>query len=842
MKLHFLGGANEVGASCTLIEMEGHRVLVDAGIRMGARSGEHLPNLSILDEVGPPEEVLVTHAHTDHTGALPVVAGARPGGAAIRCTAATKAITRVLLSDAVKIMGLREQAEGELPLYPAEAADGALARMRDVSWLTTVPICSGGLSATWIPSGHILGAGSIFIEGQKESVLMTGDVSVANQRTIPGMVIPHCRPDVVVMESTYGNRQHADRVQQEASLATRVAAVVEDGGKVLIPAFAVGRAQEVILILSRAMRRGEIPSFPVFVDGMVRSVNAVYAAFQDDLSPAIRRQVARGDDPFYGEWVGAVSSSGDREKILAGPPCCVVASSGMLIGGASSYYAERMVEDPDNLIAITGYQDEESPGRALLDLASTDGDRELVLNGTRTPVACKVETYSLSAHADAGELTALARRLGPASVYLVHGDSEARNALASQIDAAVRDGVVLPDNGLAYEVETREGRSRGYGRRVPRQGIAGGRPLALENVVEIRAYLEETGGREPFRVQELAEVWFGSSLNEEDVHAVGSVLKEGQHAFVPDSRRPFLFRFAQQPSPSSDGRMEMNQARERIVSSFPDQAGLIRCSAHVDQGVYELAVHFPDSFLETYAEALARVEEETGWQIRVRSTPHQGRLFEEAYRVLPVGVTARKAPALRLDSKEVVVAVDLTVDARAAFPDSANTASEAFERTTGFRLSLVDPVSTQGGRPAKAPSGAMEINRAYGVIRERFGGLPHQPYRVGLKSGDGSPYIEAAFISREVGERYRDLLDEVQGEIGYEIRVRPSANQEQIGAEARRATPDGWGVRGVPQIHTGESRVVVQVIHEPPASERASLSASFESTTGFAISWEVTDQ
>ena len=214
---------------------------------------------------------------------------------------------------------------------------------------------------------------------------MTGDVSVANQLTIPGMVVPQCRPDVMVMESTYGNRQHADRAQQEAALALRVAEVIEAGGKVLVPAFAVGRSQEVILILARAMRRKQIPEFPVFVDGMVRSVNAVYSAFGDDLAPQVRRRAERDEDIFYSDTVGAVSSPADRHQVLSGPPCCIVASSGMLIGGASSFYAERLAGDAGNLIAITGYQDEESPGRALLDLmqAKDSEERALMLNGQR---------------------------------------------------------------------------------------------------------------------------------------------------------------------------------------------------------------------------------------------------------------------------------------------------------------------------------------------------------------------------------------------------------------------------------------------------------------------------
>ena len=155
--------------------------------------------------------------------------------------------------------------------------------------------------------------------------------------------------------------------------------MIEEGGKVLIPAFAVGRAQEVILILSQAMRKKQIPAFNVFVDGMVRSVNTAYGAFPDDLAPPFRRRVLKGEDPFYSETVVPVSVPGERDQVLSGDPCCIVASSGMLIGGASSYYAEKMAPDGENLIAITGYQDEEAPGRALLDLAQASDSTDRVL-------------------------------------------------------------------------------------------------------------------------------------------------------------------------------------------------------------------------------------------------------------------------------------------------------------------------------------------------------------------------------------------------------------------------------------------------------------------------------
>jgi Cft2 family RNA processing exonuclease len=842
MKLHFLGGANEVGASCTLLEIEGQRVLIDAGIRMGAPQGSHLPNFSVLDDVGRPDEVLITHAHTDHTGALPVLASALDAGTRLLCTPATKAITRVLLSDAVKIMSIKEEGEGELPLYPPEAADAVLARMQDVPWLTTVPICDGNLKATWIPSGHILGAASIYIEGKNESVLMSGDVSVANQRTIPGMTVPHCQPDVIVLESTYGNRQHADREQQERALVDKVAAVIERKGKVLIPAFAVGRSQEVILILAKAMREKVIPPFPVFVDGMVRSVNAVYAEFGEELANPVRKRVARGEDPFYNEWIGAISVPADRERVLAGPPCCIVASSGMLIGGASSFYAERLVSDPKNLIAITGYQDEESPGRALLDLTrkTAPEDRVLMINGERKTVSCAVESYSLSAHADGGELAALVRCLGPRAVCLVHGDPDARGALAESLDPLLRDGVHMPDNGGTFSLEPGESRKpTRYGRSIPRGGIGGGDAPESSSLTVIHDYLQETGSRGPLRIQEISEVWFGNEGADVDrVEAFRKLLKDNHDAFRPDFRRPYLFHLNTSEPSGADGRMEMNAARDRIVSALPEAAGLIRCSAHVDDGVYELAVHFPDVTRVRFAEALAQLETETGWSLKVRDTPHQARLFEEAIDCLPESAEMVKAPALRVERKEVLVIVSVPADARPEWKKVETKACALFTERTGYSLILSDAANPQKPVESSTPKGALEINKAYGVIAEAFSGEPHAPYRVGMKPDPEGAYVDATFISPMVGARYQEKLDALSKETGWAIRVRQSANQEQIAMEARRITPKTCQTRGAAKFYPTELRVVVPVQKLPRSVDRTKLIADFEALTGCKIDWE----
>ena len=452
MHVHFLGGANEVGASSTLITIEGRRILVDAGIRMNSTPDKQLPDFSDLDVI---DAVLLTHAHTDHTGALPILMRDYvPTSVKVYCTAVTKAITRVLLEDNANRLE-REKQEDKPPQYTLDDVTSKLSCIEEVSCCKSVPICDGILTATWIPAGHILGAAMIYIEGERESILMTGDVSVTNQLSIPGIAdkLPY-QPDVMVMESTYGNDQHTDRTEQEAKLVQDVANTISAGGKVLIPVFAVGRSQEVILILKRAMECGQIPEFPLYVDGMVRKVNEIYERFFHELSPDLQNRIKPGEALFYSNMVKKVESKDERSCILSGDPCCIVASSGMLKGGISSYYAKQLVRAPKNLIAITGYQAKGTPGDELLKLSEENESKERVwpLSDEKSvPVRCRVERYLLSAHADRDQLTQLVSQVQPRKLFLVHGDAKAREELKQTIQKmspAVE--VELPRNGDSY--------------------------------------------------------------------------------------------------------------------------------------------------------------------------------------------------------------------------------------------------------------------------------------------------------------------------------------------------------------------------------------------------------
>ena len=507
MNITPLGGANEVGASCTLDEINEQRILVDAGIRQNVEPDKQLPDLDLLDKLGMPDAFLLTHAHTDHTGALPALVSRLPADVMGYCTLATKAITRVLLEDS-RDRANRDIQEGKQPLFTPEAIDKALdylGFMETVQWNTRVEI-RDGVTAQWIPAGHILGAAMILIEGGQERILMTGDVSVTDQKTIPGMPmselnLPH-RPDVMVMESTYGYRQHTDRAAEERQLVSDIAKIINAGGKALIPVFAIGRSQEVILILKHAMESGQIPEFPVWVDGMVRTVNGIYSRFSDELAPNLQRRSQRGEDIFYSDSIRAVSSRDQRDMILsASQPCCIVASSGMLNGGVSNEYAMALANNRKNLIAITGYQAEGTPGRALVD-EKDPAKRVLALDGKPSlPAPCGVERYNLSAHADKHQLTELVKKVNPRRLLLVHGDDKqsARESLAESIqEACPRVEVTLPRNGKTYAV-------RHY------TGIVGEQSLPPDMILpKVLDFVARNGLKGPFCAHELAEIYYGT--------------------------------------------------------------------------------------------------------------------------------------------------------------------------------------------------------------------------------------------------------------------------------------------------------------------------------------------
>ncbi len=437
MKVEYipLGGAGEVGASCGILRIGDWRVLIDAGMRPAARAGQdRLPALDRLT-AEPPEAILVTHAHIDHTGALPLVSEMFPA-APIYCTETTLLLTRLLLADSVRVMEAEHLAqEGETPLYTAEVVERTLARVRPVEWARPVaPLPDPAITVRFLHAGHIAGAAMLLIDTPAGRVLHLGDYSVTAQRTLHGLdVLGLPQADAVITEGTYGDAIHANRKEQERALVATVARVVGRGGRALLPAFAVGRAQEVALILRAARSTGELPPVPIHLDGMVRGVCDLYQAQVHDLNPRLQNYVRNARCPLFADPSLAVYAvtAGRRRGLLDNPEAAIViSSSGMMTGGPAPLYARAFAADERNAIIFSGYQDDESPGAALL--RARQGTT-VALGKEALTLSCAVERYSLSAHADAGQIEVAVARARPRMTVLVHGEPDTLRALARRI-------------------------------------------------------------------------------------------------------------------------------------------------------------------------------------------------------------------------------------------------------------------------------------------------------------------------------------------------------------------------------------------------------------------------
>ncbi|MBI3951020.1 MAG: MBL fold metallo-hydrolase [Acidobacteria bacterium] len=856
MHITFLGGGDEIGASSAIVEIGSGRVLVDCGIRMTGES--RLPDLAAISspEFKGIDAVILTHAHMDHSGALPVFHQHFPG-VPIYATGPAGALVEVLLRDSINVMKSKLESEGELPLYSATAVESLLERIIPVPFGSPMEIGRTGMTVTWFPAGHILGAASVGIEGVEQGrtarVLVSGDISVSDQLTVPGMLAPAgFRPDVLVMESTYGNRLHSPRGLEEKRLVEMVAGVIERRGKLLIPAFAIGRAQEVTLVLLREFRAGRLARFPVYIDGMVRSVCGVYSLFPAHQTPYARRLIEQHGNPFFNvvDEIQPVASPKERDAILNGPPCCIIASSGMLTGGASTYYAQGLVESELNGIAITGYQDEEAPGRRLLELAEGETS-EIVIGGRALQVKCSVAKYALSAHADANEIASLVEAINPREVVLVHGDGSARPALAELLwrSRSRHHPIHLPKTGETL----RFGASRRILKRLISEasiGIGGGIELTAETLPRLAEYLREHGAeRRTFSTIELLDLWHGAHAWDESHYTSLIQLLDDSDDFRRHPSRPHLYRLKQREGEAEQAPAptmlfaEPNELLARVDQFLGPTTGLYKRGYDLASHELRLSFESPQVARERYRDLIERVVEGTGWTVTINEMPHQGRLAEVALECLPAGLSIMKAPAIHLDRQEVVVALNEEINKAVA-----KEAAREFKETTGFTLVIKTPGAPATSAPEaefafEATSAErMEINVAYRAIDEAFTEQPEtwRPYKKSLKSSDSGPFIELAFISPEIGARQSELLHQVVARIGYPLRIKPEPNQIAMIAFARHLIPKEWQLQKQPSLFKTEKVIRVKCAKPPSrdSEELGLIQKQFTEATGYTLEIE----
>ncbi|MBF0441761.1 MAG: MBL fold metallo-hydrolase [Oligoflexales bacterium] len=536
VKIKLLGGASAIGASCSVISIGDQNFLIDCGIRF--KRDNQLPDIDYLSDIRL-DGVFITHAHMDHTGALPLVHNIFPA-TPVYMTPPTFDLISILFHDALRLMESGLSLEGEFPLYHEKQVESLMQRV--VMTHFGEMIVFDDIRICFLPASHILGAAMIHISTPSGSILFTGDYSVSSQRTVPALDMPPYKADIVVTESTYGGRLHSDRNMAESDLVSMLAEICINQGRVLIPAFAIGRAQEVLCIIRQAMQEKRIPEVPIFVDGMVRKVCNVYGRYPRYTTRSINH-IAKSGHPFYGKFINPVEDSTERKKVLTTAPCIIVSSSGMLSGGPSAFYAANIAENKNDAILITGYQDEESPGAELLKRAiSGTCDEPVDVGGRKVSLNCMLKSYGLSAHADRLQMCSLVRTLSPKSVILVHGDETAKEQLALSLD---HDDIVIGRDGLVIE---RELDASG------RHNIKS-RPLRMPGFEDICRLIGKDEG--PFRVSALAEAFWGRRADLQQLGAFAAAVEETQILQRDDKNRSIFKRVkSSDQTPAADDELE----------------------------------------------------------------------------------------------------------------------------------------------------------------------------------------------------------------------------------------------------------------------------------------------
>ncbi|NJO93228.1 MAG: MBL fold metallo-hydrolase [Hydrococcus sp. RM1_1_31] len=438
-----LGAARGIGASCFQILIGPYEIVLDCGTR--PKGYDPLPALDLLNN---PNLLLISHAHQDHLGAVPVFHNRYPGVRMIT-TEATRELAYVMLTDGLKI---QQRSEDSPQLFDSQDLESTLFR------LETQPVGTDfeplpGLVVRFINAGHILGAACIYLRYGERSLLYTGDFHTTNSRTTTGLSLKELpTAEILITESTYGDGLHPSRKTQEGALIESLVEVVKAGGNVLIPAFALGRAQEILLALRTASAFQKL-SVPIYVDGLVRAVTEVFRENLNWLPTTVQNLIRiNGQEPFFDPEgtppIIPIENSSQRPLAIA-QPSIIVASSGMLTGGASVYYAGVLLERENAAIFLSGYTDEESPGRLLQNLQTGD---TIELDGKSITVRAQVKRFNLSAHADKVGLGQVINRVNPKHLILIHGSIGALHELASSGDNQVKFYIHIPKVGEAISL------------------------------------------------------------------------------------------------------------------------------------------------------------------------------------------------------------------------------------------------------------------------------------------------------------------------------------------------------------------------------------------------------
>jgi len=448
----------EIGANSYYLEIERHRLVLDCGMHPKNTGDDALPLFKAIADRDV-EAVLISHAHQDHIGTLPL-AMRRFSGARVFMTEATAEIGSVLLHNSVNVMTRQREEIGELsyPLFTHRETDRSSERWRRCPLRQQMSIASEraprrekhALAFEFFDAGHVLGSTGIMLRTEGRTVFYTGDVNFDDQTIMEAAVFPEEKIDVLIMECTRADHPKPEgwtRANEERRFSEALGAALERDACVLIPVFALGKTQEILAMLYKFRRQRLLPEFPIYIGGLSSKFTDIY----DRRTHTTRRQMPRlklmRDVAPY-----ILNDETVRDTPVRGGRVYVLSSGMMIPKTLSNVFARRIIENPIHSIFFVGYANPESPAGLLRD-AGIGGEVALDPNKARQQIRCNIEQFQFSAHATRESLIHQAAKISPNKILLVHGDPPAvewmRDTLSNKLPGSE---IIVPTPGAELEL------------------------------------------------------------------------------------------------------------------------------------------------------------------------------------------------------------------------------------------------------------------------------------------------------------------------------------------------------------------------------------------------------
>jgi uncharacterized protein len=443
-----LGGVKQVGRSCFVVVTPETKVMLDCGINPGEMSGlDAYPRLDWFNfDLDDLDAVVISHAHIDHQGFLPTLFKYGYRGP-VYCTEPTLPLMILLQTDSVKIAN----SNGTYLPYSSRDVNEVIKHCITLPYGKPTDI-SPDVTITLNNAGHIMGSATVHLNiSGAHNILYSGDYKYAKTQLLDSAVSMYPRVETLITESTYGNTTDVMPDQQSVyrGFTESINKTLMDGGKVLLPVPAVGRAQEIMLVMAKEMKERRLIESPIYIEGMISEASAIHMSYAHYLGSDVRRSVSQGINPFQSEYFTVISGYGKRDDILNDEnPAIVMATSGMLEGGPSVEYFKELAPNPKNKIIFVSYQINGTLGRRVLDGAMSEVSMMDKSGKVKVvPVRCQTQKIDgFSGHSDFNQIMNFVSRIRPKRVLVNHGEKSKSENVASAVYSRLKIRSGVPDN------------------------------------------------------------------------------------------------------------------------------------------------------------------------------------------------------------------------------------------------------------------------------------------------------------------------------------------------------------------------------------------------------------